>query len=124
MSKKILIVDDEADIRDYLSTLLEDNGYQVRKAADGEEGLKLLGEEKPDLVTLDIVMPNKSGVRLYREMRESDELKDIPVIFISGLGDFKVFMKKIGPPLPDPERFLEKPLDEKGVLEAVGKVLA
>jgi len=122
MSKKILIVDDEADIRDYLGTLLEDNGYEVRKAEDGEVGLKMLQEERADLVTLDIVMPNKTGVRLYREMKGSPEFKDIPVLFISGLGDFKVFMKKIGPPLPDPSAFLEKPLDEKGVLDAVGKV--
>lgn len=122
MSKKILVVDDEADTVTFLTTLLEDNGYTTCSARDGDEAKKLLGSEKPDLVTLDIVMPNKSGVRLYREMKEDPATKDIPVLFISGLGDFKVFMKKIKP-LPDPTAFLEKPLDEKVVLQAVQNAL-
>ncbi|MFC1678998.1 response regulator [Elusimicrobiota bacterium] len=122
MGKKILVVDDEPDTQTFLKTLLEDNGYETRAAGDGDEARGLLAEEKPDLVTLDIVMPNKSGVRLYKEMRENPELKDIPVLFVSGLGDFKNFMKKIKP-LPDPSAFVEKPLEERPLLDAVKKVL-
>lgn len=123
MSKKILVVDDEPDIISFLTALLGDNGYSTRSAPDGDAARKLLAEEKPDLVTLDIVMPNKSGVRLYREMKSDPSLKDIPVLFISGLGDFKTFMQKIKP-LPDPTAFIEKPLEEQTVLEAVKKALA
>ncbi|MBI4669182.1 MAG: response regulator [Elusimicrobia bacterium] len=123
MSKKILVVDDEPDTTAFLTALLTDNGYAAFSAADGDEAKKLLDHEKPDLVLLDIVMPNKSGVRLYREMKETPELKAIPVLFVSGLADFKIFMQKIRP-LPDPQDFVEKPLDEKTVLDAVRRVLA
>ncbi|MFH2204991.1 MAG: response regulator [Elusimicrobiota bacterium] len=122
MSKKILVVDDEPDTVSFLTTLLEDNGYVTCSANDGDEARGVLKSEKPDLITLDIEMPNKSGVRLYREMKEAPELKDIPVLFVSGLGDFKIFMQKIKP-LPDPAAFVEKPLDEERVLQAVKKAL-
>lgn len=122
MIKNILIVEDEPDTVTFLTTLLRDNGYTTRSAGDGDEARKLLAAEKPDLVTIDIVMPNKSGVRLYKEMRENPDLKDIPVLFVSGLTDFKVFMSKIKP-LPDPTAFVEKPLEEKAVLEAVKRAL-
>ncbi|MFH1726514.1 MAG: response regulator [Elusimicrobiota bacterium] len=123
MAKKILVVDDEPDTVTFLTTLLGDNGYETFSAGDGDEAKGVLEREKPDLVTLDIVMPNKSGVRLFREMKQSPDLKDIPVLFVSGLGDFKNFMQKIKP-LPDPTSFVEKPLDEKVVLEAVQKALS
>jgi len=76
--KTILIVDDEQDERTYLSTLLGDNGYNVITAENGDEALKKVKEVAPALITLDVTMPEKSGVKFYREMRESDDWKNIP----------------------------------------------
>ncbi len=67
--KKILIVDDEQDIRAYLSTLFGDQGYETQAAGDGEEARKQMEAGAPDLITLDISMPEKSGIRFYRDMK-------------------------------------------------------
>ena len=91
--KKILIVDDEQDILTYLSILLEDNGYATALAKDGEEALKQVEAVGPDLITLDISMPEKSGIRLYREVKADDRWKQIPIIIVTGVsGDFKKFI--------------------------------
>ena len=96
--QRVLIVDDALIMRKRIKEIAEEAGWQVAaEARDGEEAVALYQQQQPDLVTLDIVMPNKSGVRLYREMKESPEFKDIPVLFISGIGEFKSFMQKIRP---------------------------
>ena len=123
MSKMILVVDDEPDIVAFLTTLFEDNAYATCSANDGEQAKALLEKGGIDLVTLDIVMPNKTGVRLYREMKKDPALARIPILFVSGLGDFKSFMKKIRP-LPDPSDFVGKPIDKDVILKAVAGALA
>ena len=70
--KVVLIVDDEPDFRVYLSTFLEDNGFLTVTAKDGDEALAKVQRNRPDLITLDITMPEKSGVRFYREMKDGD----------------------------------------------------
>ena len=69
----VLIVDDEPDVITYYSTLLADNGYATMTAANGEEALSLIKDNPPSLITLDITMPEKSGVKLYREIKENNE---------------------------------------------------
>ena len=81
--KKILVLDDEANVVTYLETLLQDNGYDTVSAADGSEGMEKVRGERPDLVTLDISMPEKSGVRFYRELKDAPELAAIPVVVVS-----------------------------------------
>ncbi|MGM0668668.1 MAG: response regulator, partial [Gemmatimonadota bacterium] len=76
--RTILVVDDDPDARDFFVTVLEDNGFATLTARDGNEALDRLGERKPDLVTLDITMPEKSGVGVYRGIKENDRYKDIP----------------------------------------------
>jgi CheY-like chemotaxis protein len=83
--KKILILEDEANAVIYLQTLLQDNGYDTVSASDGSEGMKKVRSEKPDLITLDISMPEKSGVRFYRELKEDPELASIPVVVVSAV---------------------------------------
>jgi len=83
--KTILIVDDEPDVLTYLSTLFEDSGYATTKARDGNEALTKVKSKTPDMVTLDITMPNKSGVKFYREMKESAEWKKIPIVIVTGV---------------------------------------
>ncbi len=85
MSKKILVVDDDPNIVDYLVTLFEDNGYTVFSAGDASKGMEIAKQEVPDLITLDIEMPDEWGPRFYRRMTQEKSLKNIPVIVISGL---------------------------------------
>jgi CheY-like chemotaxis protein len=129
--KKILVVDDEPDIVTYLVSLFEDNGYIAISACDGDEGLEKIRSEKPDLITLDISMPNKSGVRLYREIKSDPEFQAVPIVIVTGVSsthdggsgeDFKRFLgtrKQI----PPPEAFIMKPVVEAELLDAVGKNL-
>ena len=85
MKKKILIIDDDPNIVDYLVSLFEDNGYQTFSARDVTEGLEIAKKEVPNLITLDIEFPDEWGPRFYRKMSQEKNLKNIPVIVISGL---------------------------------------
>jgi CheY-like chemotaxis protein len=129
--KKILVLDDEPDVAAYLTSLFEDNNYDVTTAADGDEGMQKAKADKPDLITLDISMPEKSGVRFYREIKNDPELKDIPVVVVTGVEsthdggtgeDFKRFLgtrKQI----PPPDGFVMKPIEETELLDTIKKVL-
>jgi two-component system phosphate regulon response regulator PhoB len=117
MPKRILVVDDEADVVRYFKTLFEDNGYQAITAMDGVEAMQKIRTERPDLVTLDITMPNKSGVRVYRDIKENDEFKSIPVLIVTGVQpEFRTFISTRNQ-VPPPDGYLEKPV-------ALGEVLA
>lgn len=121
--KKILIIDDEEDIRRYLETLFEDNGYKAITADDGKDGVRKAVEEKPDLITLDVSMPEESGVRALREIQNLKETKNIPVIIITGVStDFKRFIetrKQVHPP----EGYFEKPVDRDELLKKVVQLI-
>ena len=129
MSKKVLVVDDDPDVRLFSVTVLEENGYMPLEAANGEEGLKMIKEEKPDLVILDILMPRQSGIRLYRELKTDKSLKKIRVIVLSGIAK-RTFMRSQkaltefgGEEVPEPEIYLEKPVEPEVLAENVKKVL-
>lgn len=115
--KKILIIDDEPDIVMYLRTLLENHGYDVISASDGQQGFDLAKEAEPDLVCLDIMMPRKTGVTLYQEIKTDSQLKKIPCIIISAYESaytFKgtAFRRLVqNRSIPPPLRFFEKPID-------------
>jgi DNA-binding response OmpR family regulator len=83
MSKKILIVDDEEIIRKFLRINLVKWGYEVKEAMDGIQALDQLGNDNYDLVICDILMPNKSGWEVLKEVRSNPKTKDIPVIFLT-----------------------------------------
>ncbi len=119
--KKILVVDDELDIRTYLSTLFEDNGYATVLAQDGEDARRQVEANPPDLITLDISMPEKSGVKFYREIKEDERWKKIPVIIVTGVsGDFQKFISTRHQ-VPPPEGFISKPIDREEILGLVKK---
>lgn len=84
--KKILIIEDEKILADLLAKRLEEEGYNIFLAPDGEEGLNKIKEEKPDLILLDIIMPKKGGFEVLEEMQKSPDIKNIPVIVISNSG--------------------------------------
>ena len=123
MSKKILVVDDEPDVVTYLTTLLEDAGYSTISAADGAEGLEKVRGESPDLITLDITMPEKSGVRMYTEIKRDDALKSIPVIVVTGIqGEIEKFLSTRRQ-VPPPDDFVAKPVDREVLVEKVKKLI-
>ena len=112
MEKKILVMDDEPTVVDYLVDLFEDNGYATCKAYDAAEGFEVLKKEKPDLITLDLDMPGVKGPLFYRRYTQMDEFKDIPVIVISGLHVPHRAIKKA-------VAALEKPIDKDELLTIV-----
>ena len=127
--KLILVVEDEADQRSYLTTLFEDNGYRVIAAENGEQALAAARKEKPDLVSLDLSMPTKSGVRFYRDLKANSDLGSIPVVIVTGVtgfgGDPEGFKKFISSRknTPNPEGFVSKPIDKEELLKIVANLL-
>ncbi len=121
--KTILVVDDEPDARDYLTTVLEDNGFAVSTAKDGTEAIAMIDQAAPDLVSLDITMPEKSGVAVYRKLKEDEQLKGIPVIVVTGISDdFKKFISSRRQ-VPPPEGYISKPVDAEQFLKMVSDLL-
>ncbi|PKN68798.1 MAG: response regulator [Deltaproteobacteria bacterium HGW-Deltaproteobacteria-12] len=117
--KLILIVDDEQDIRTYLSTLFEDQGFKTTLAKDGKEAMQIIQAELPDLITLDISMPEKSGVKFFRDMKMNDQWKKIPIIIVTGVSeDFKSFISSRHQ-IPAPEGFVPKPISPEEILKLV-----
>ena len=87
--KKILIIDDDADILELTQKRLERYGYRVLAAKDGAQGLIKVREEKPDLILLDIVMPNQDGFTILRELKKSEATRRIPVIMLTAKSETK-----------------------------------
>ena len=85
MSRRVLTVDDDPDITIFVKTVLEENGYTPLIAGNGEAGLSIARSETPDLIILDVLMPKQSGIRMYRELKSDESLKNIPVIILSGI---------------------------------------
>jgi len=129
MSKKVLIVDDEPDMRVFLTTLLETNGFKPLSAEDGRQGMEMARKSKPALIILDVMMPKESGVGMYRELRLDPDLKDIPVIMLSALSrktffhSQRVLDEYRGEKIPEPAAYIEKPPEPEQLLEAIQKCL-
>jgi CheY-like chemotaxis protein len=104
------VVDDEEDILTYLGALLEDSGFEVVFARDGSQALDMAMKKQPDLITLDISMPEHSGTRAYRELKTDENFKKIPVFIITAFNDMKHYLKKLVG-FPFPEAFITKPVD-------------
>lgn len=129
MARKVLVVDDDPDVRLFSVTVLEENGYSPLEAANGEEGLKMIKKEKPELVILDVLMPRQSGIRLYRELKTDKSLKDIPIIILSGIAK-KTFLRSQkaltefgGKAVPEPKVYLEKPVEPEVLADEINKIL-
>jgi twitching motility two-component system response regulator PilH len=129
MGATVLAVDDEAQTRDFVSTVLEENGYTPILAENGEEALEIVRQNKPDLVILDIMMPKQSGIKMYRELKSDESLRDIPVIIYSGIPR-RTFLRAqaaltetSGESVPDPDAYLEKPVTPGRLEATIKKVL-
>lgn len=123
--KTVLIVDDDADTRTYLATILLRGGYHILTAGDGHEGRQVIKKKRPDLILLDIMMPSLSGLQLLNEIKQDDEIKYTPIIIISGVGqltgvDWKKYMnERHGCGVSKSEAFMEKPVKPEILLRAV-----
>lgn len=129
MSKKVLVVDDDPDVRLFTVTVLEQHGYTPLEATNGEEGKQMIKEDAPDLVILDVLMPRESGVRLYREIKTDKKLRNLPVLILSGIAE-KSFLRSQkaltefgGEPVPEPEYYLEKPVEAEDLARVIQKIL-
>ncbi len=127
MTKKIIVVDDEPDVCVYLARLFQEQGYSVSCAANGNEASKLLEKERPDLITLDLSMPDKSGVKFYREIKSDPVLSRIPVVFVTGITgpgpkDTERFYSTRRH-VPPPEGFIAKPIDREEIIALVSRLI-
>ncbi len=86
MAKKILIIEDDKFLRELITQKLVKEGYEISGAVDGEEGIKMIAEEKPDLVLLDLILPGIDGFEVLAKAKADPALSSIPVIILSNLG--------------------------------------
>ena len=123
MAHKILIIDDELDMQIYLKTLFKKAGFEAHVAKDGEEGLRLARELKPDLITLDILMPRQSGALAYEALRGSPETAAIPIVILTGLPSHEQLFSKTSEDLPPPDAVVEKPIDRETFVDQVTELI-
>ena len=126
MAKKILIVDDEPEQIDFASAVLEENGYIPINAGDGVEGMEKVKSENPDLILLDVMMPGKGGIAMYRELRNDEVTKDIPVIIVTGVARGERLEERMirqAPDVPAPDGYIQKPMIPEAMLKLIGELL-
>jgi two-component system chemotaxis response regulator CheY len=148
MPKRVLVVDDDANTRRFLTVALEENGYEAITAEDGDDGYKKIEESIPDLILLDVMMPKKTGFSLFKQLRRKEEYKDIPVIMLTGVagvleeddaqaeGDTfespfdslreglrRGIAKMREEGIIKPEQFIDKPIDPEELIESVRAII-
>jgi len=127
--KKILIVDDEMDMRIFMSTLFETSGYKAVATRDGKDGIRKAKDILPDLIILDVMMPGEGGVQMYRQLKTDKTLKDIPVIMLSAVAKktfihyLKMLNIQLNNSIPYPEAYMEKPPEAEELLKITGKLV-
>jgi len=124
---KVLIADDEVDVHDFVRAALEDDGYDILTAADGEAALERARAERPALIILDVQMPKKDGFAVFDDLRKEQATKSIPVIMLTsvsrrtgiafGAGDMRQYYGSA------PEAFIDKPIDPDTLRETVNRLL-
>ena len=125
-SKKILIIDDEPDVVIYLSAVLDANGFKSFAVSDIKLAMEQVKNIHPDLICLDIVMPQETGISFYTRLRQDKEFKAIPVIIISGIVElekFDFYNYSKDDSIPSPECYLEKPINVDVYIEKIKQLL-
>lgn len=120
MNKRILVVDDEADLVETLKLRLEKDGYEVVTAFDGAEGITKAKGEKPDLIVLDVMMPKLNGYQVCRELRAEPQCKNIPVIMLTAKTQEtdKFWGREVGA-----DAYITKPFEFDALLDSIKKYL-
>jgi Fe-S oxidoreductase/CheY-like chemotaxis protein len=119
--RRILVVDDEPDVRVFLRTVLEDAGAEIYEAADGDQALALARKHKPDLITLDLSMEGKDGIDTFAELRSDPAVRDIPVCVVTGHPEFREVIYQRAVPVPD--GYMDKPVREAELVDDLYRIL-
>jgi CheY-like chemotaxis protein len=121
--KTILVVEDEPDEVAYLTALFEDHGFNVISATNGQDGFEKAKAERPNLITLDISMPEESGVRMFRDLQSDPATEAIPVVMITGVShEFKRFIETRRQVHP-PAGYFDKPPDRDQLMAKINEIL-
>ncbi len=118
--EKILIVEDEPGMRELLKDILSEHGYNTAVADDGKKGLFLAGEEKPDLILLDVMMPGIDGYQTCEQLKGNEETKEIPIIMLTALDMGKDFEKGLE---KGADWYITKPFDKEHLLKRITHLL-
>ena len=127
--KTVLIVEDELDMRIFISTLLETSGYEPIMTRDGTEGLLKAKDACPDLIILDVMMPGEGGVQMFRQLKTDDTLCNIPVIMLSAVAQktfthyLNMVNARLKDPIPDPDAYIEKPPEAEDLLKVTAALI-
>jgi two-component system KDP operon response regulator KdpE len=133
----VLVVDDDPEVIDYISAILEDHQMKTMSANNGKEAMKRVQETRPDIILLDLMMSKQSGLGFFNELKKNEEYKDIPVIVVSGASkvtgvDMKSFIydkeiserkQKVMGIDAKPEAYVEKPVDPEKLIAEIQKFL-
>lgn len=120
LSRKILIVDDDAAIVEMIAAILDKTSYKVLKACDGEEALRIASEELPSLILLDIQMPKKNGLEVCKELKANPSTRQIPIIILTA----SVYVQEIETAVSyGVKNFITKPSHPKEILQAITSIL-
>ena len=123
--KYILIVDDDPDLVETVSMMLESKGYEVGKAYDGIEGEEAIKKRRPDVLILDVMMPRKNGYELCKELKSNKWTQDIPIVLLTAVGEAvptTTYSHAEGM-ATEAEDYIPKPVDAKTLVEAVERLL-
>ncbi|NIO69722.1 MAG: response regulator [Anaerolineae bacterium] len=120
--KKVLCIEDEPEMIDLIKLILERKGFEVLGAVGGKEGLEVIRREMPDLILLDLMMPEVDGWEVFRQMRADEQLKDIPVIVVTAKA--QSIDKVLGLHIAKVDDYVTKPFGPQELLKSVNKVLA
>jgi DNA-binding response OmpR family regulator len=129
VGKKILCVDDELDMRIFISTVLKTQGYEAVAARNAVEGMQKAREVEPDLIIMDVMMPQAGGVTLFQEVKKDERLKHVPVIMLTGVSQkafvhhLKMLNIRIDDSLPPPDAYMEKPLNPEILVATIERLL-
>lgn len=120
--KKILCIEDEPEMIDLIRLILSRRGYEVYGAAGGEEGIKMTRELHPDLVLLDLMMPDMDGWEVYQQMKAEVSLRDIPVIVVTAKA--QNIDKVLGLHIAKVDDYIAKPFGPQELMDSVDKILS
>lgn len=120
--KRILCIEDEPETTNLVQLILNREGYEVLGADGGEEGLRMVREEKPDLILLDLMMPDMDGWQVYQHLKEDEETRDIPVIVVTA--KVQSIDKVLGLQVAKVDDYITKPFRPEELSERVKYVLS
>jgi CheY-like chemotaxis protein len=118
VANKILVIDDSLSVRKQVQAMLPKGNFEVLEAKDGQEGLKLINQERPNLIMLDFLMPKMNGLQVYQQLQSKPELRKIPLVIMSGRKE------EVQEKIPEPDfnkyfEFLLKPFEQRDLVAGI-----